>query len=423
MKKSAEEFAAIWEAEHLTSILPSNARHADLQNYFAELEKLGLNIEKVGASFGGKSISKMIFGAGKTRVMFWSQMHGDEPTATSALIDLFAFLQKNRMDETVKLIEKNLTLCAVPMINPDGADLYRRRNLQWIDINRDARDLETPEGRILKNARDEFAPHIGFNLHNQNHLTSIENSFRQATISLLAVPGNAENKTYPGHERNRRLCALMIAALEKFIPGHIGRYDDAYNPRAFGDQIAAWGTPTILIETGGLFNEDEMFRVKLNFVAYLTALGALASGAEANADASLYDNLPSNAEGVISDVIFRRANIVNLKFSDQIFTADVAVVGKRCRAEEKKRFVIRDVGDLAASGGLTEFRAKDFLLVTADENLQAGVDAKIIFYRKEREIDWNAPDFTEKFAPDAIFQDGAWLRGADVLPKIENDES
>ena len=265
MKKSAEEFAAIWEAEHMTSILPSNARHADLQNYFAALEKLGSNIEKIGASFGGKSISQITFGKGATRVLFWTQMHGDEPTATSAIVDLFAFLQKNLTDETVKLIAEKLTLRAVPMINPDGADLYRRRNLQLIDINRDARDLETPEGRILKNARDRFAPHVGFNLHNQNHLTSIENSFRQATISLLAVPGNAENTTYPGHERNRRLCALMIAALEKFIAGHIGRYDDAYNPRAFGDQIAAWGTPTILLETGGLFHRRRNVSGEIKF--------------------------------------------------------------------------------------------------------------------------------------------------------------
>jgi hypothetical protein len=53
----------------------------------------------------------------------------------------------------------------------------------------------------------------------------------------------------------------MISALENFIKGHIGRYDDSYNPRAFGDMISAWGTPVILIETGALHNRDEMFLV------------------------------------------------------------------------------------------------------------------------------------------------------------------
>ena len=61
----------------------------------------------------------------------------------------------------------------------------------------------------------------------------------------------------------------MISALNNFIQGHIARYDDEYNPRAFGDRISEWGTPVILIETGALHGKDEMFLVKMNFVAYL----------------------------------------------------------------------------------------------------------------------------------------------------------
>jgi hypothetical protein len=61
----------------------------------------------------------------------------------------------------------------------------------------------------------------------------------------------------------------MITALNKFIPGYIGRYDDEYNPRAFGDRISEWGTPVILIETGALHGKDEMFLVKMNFIANL----------------------------------------------------------------------------------------------------------------------------------------------------------
>ena len=38
----------------------------------------------------------------------------------------------------------------VPMLNPDGAERYARRNAQAIDINRDALQLATPEGRLLK---------------------------------------------------------------------------------------------------------------------------------------------------------------------------------------------------------------------------------------------------------------------------------
>ena len=75
----------------------------------------------------------------------WSQMHGDEPTATSALIDMFAFLQKNRDKKWVKKFEETLTIRAVPMLNPDGSELFQRRNLQGIDINRDAQICKRPK--------------------------------------------------------------------------------------------------------------------------------------------------------------------------------------------------------------------------------------------------------------------------------------
>ena len=42
-----------------------------------------------------------------------------------------------------------LTIRAIPMLNPDGAEVFRRRNAQNIDINRDTINLETPEANIL----------------------------------------------------------------------------------------------------------------------------------------------------------------------------------------------------------------------------------------------------------------------------------
>ena len=105
-------------------------------------------------------------------MLLWSQMHGDEPTATAALFDIFEFLRRHRQDPTVRDILSSLTLYFVPMLNPDGAERFQRRNAQSIDINRDALRLQTPEGRTLKAVRDRFQPRIGFNLHNQAWRTS-----------------------------------------------------------------------------------------------------------------------------------------------------------------------------------------------------------------------------------------------------------
>jgi hypothetical protein len=281
--QSAKELASDWENQHISRIFPSDARHADLKKYLEQLKNTGLKVEEAGKSFGGREIYQMEFGRGATRVFMWSQMHGDEPTATSALVDMFAYLQKNRGKKWVKEIEEKLTIRAVPMLNPDGAELFQRFNLQYIDINRDAKALSTPEGQLLKKLRDEWSPEIGFNLHNQNSLTTVGRTSKQATISFLAVLGNSEGKYNESYIRNKRLISVMKVALDNFIRGNIGRYDDTFNPRAFGDMFSAWGTPVILIETGALHGRDEMFLTKLNFVAYLSALKALVEGSEKRA--------------------------------------------------------------------------------------------------------------------------------------------
>jgi len=417
--QTAKDFAADWDKQHFSKILPSNLRHADLKKQLDELKKLGLKIEEAGRSYDDREIYQIEWGKGATRVFMWSQMHGDEPTATPALLDMLAYLQKNRQKTWVKELENKLTIRAVPMLNPDGAELFQRRNLQAIDINRDAAALETPEGRLLKKLRDEWSPDIGFNLHNQNSLTTVGKTPKQATISFLAVLGNAEGKTNDGHERNKRICAVMISALENFIKGHIGRYDDSYNPRAFGDMISAWGTPVILIETGALHNKNEMFLVKLNFVAYHSALKSLVDKSESKADAKIYDNLPFNDSGVLFNYIFRNANIINFAENVEPFTADVSINVERRRANEAAPTYIREIGDLSIFSGLDEYDVKDFYLIPKNGLLRVGTNGEFLFYKKTREIDWTTKDLEKAFPPDAIFSNGKWTKGEKLLPKAK----
>ena len=412
--QTPKELSAIWEKSHTSDKFPSNVRHKDLQKYLEKLKKLNLKVEEVGKSYANREIYQIEWGRGETKVLMWSQMHGDEPTATSALVDMFAFLQANKDKDWVKNLENSLTIRAVPMLNPDGAELYQRRNLQSIDINRDAQNLETPEGRLLKKLRDEFAPDIGFNLHNQQELTTVGSTAKQATISFLAVSGNAENKTYAGHERNKQIIAEMTNALNEFIPGHIGRYDDTYNPRAFGDMISAWGSPVILIETGALHGRDEMFLVKLNFIANLTALNSIASESWKRADAKVYENLPFNSSGELYNVIFRRANIINPTDQTEQYTADIAVNRERRRDELLAPFFIREVGDLSVYKGLDEYDVSEFYLVPKNDSVKLGAASEFLFYKKSRKIDFAAKDLQKQFPPDAVYANGKWTK---PLPK------
>ena len=88
---------------------------------------------------------------------------------------------------------------------------------------------------------------------------------------------------------------MIRDALEPLASGQIGRYDDEFEVRAFGDNITLWGTPVVLIETGPWPSaEPDPALVRLNFVAILSALDALATGAVERADPKRYEELPIN---------------------------------------------------------------------------------------------------------------------------------
>lgn len=409
--------AEIWQNEHITKQLPSDVRHSDLVKYLDTLRAAGVSVEQVGRSELGREIYQIEWGSGPLRVFLWSQMHGDEPTATSALIDIFAILQRNRDSDWAKKIAATMTIRAVPMLNPDGAELFQRRSIRGIDINRDARDLVTPEAQLLKRLRDEWQPAIGFNLHNQNALTTVGDSANQAAISFLVVFGDAKKTLTPGHERNKRLVAAMYRALGEFIPGNIGKYDDDWTPTAFGDNFSLWGTPVILIETGDLFGKSEMYLVKMNFIAIMTALQVLADGKETQFDPAIYDAIPRNSSGRLFHFIFRNATLIDRTKSASSKVGDIALVLERRRASFVRSTVIRRIGDLSGVFGLEDYDASDFFVTSRFQPLSTGSFGELLFYRRGRVIDWSSKDLEAEYPPDAIFSLGRWTRGEGLLPR------
>jgi hypothetical protein len=415
--QTAKELADIWDKHHISKIFPSDVRHKDLQKYLEQLKKMGIKVDEVGRSNANREIYQVEWGKGPLKVFMWSQMHGDEPTATSALMDMFAYLQQNRSVPWVKAIENVMTIRAVPMLNPDGAEIYQRRNLQDIDINRDAVNLATPEARLLKRLRDDWSPNIGFNLHNQNELTTAGLTANQAAISLLVVYGDAAKTTNEGFERNRRITAGIVDALNNFIPGHIGRYDDEYTATAFGDNFSAWGTPVILIETGALHGKDEMYLVKMNFVAFLTALNLLATGNEKTLDTAAYDTLPENTSGRIESIVFRNASMIDPSVPDKLTTAAIGVHTERTRASYIRRNTIRFIGSTNGITGLDEYDANNFVVIQKFGKIKLGDSAELLFYKKDRNVNWASADLEKEFPPDAVFSLGKWTKGEGLLPK------
>ena len=390
--------AVAWNTEHVSWARPPLIRHADVEARLKEAvaASAGLfQLEEIGRSVEGRSIAHLWFGRGPLHVLLWSQMHGDEPTATAALFDVFEQFRRHRDEPAHALILDSLTIHAVPMLNPDGAERFQRRNAQGLDINRDALRLQTPEGRALKALRDRLNAPVGFNLHNQGWRTSAGKTGQPASISLLSVASDEARTESPGRLLTTQLCALIRDALEPLAPGRIARYDDEFEVRAFGDNLTKWGTSVVLIETGPWpAAEPDPYLVRLNFVALMTALDGLATGRVKQADRQRYDTLPFNETNLFYLLVRNATVIPGTGVSP--FTADIGIVAARSvRTEGGKRETrltarIEDLGDLHTMGALESVDATGlFVAPLWDPAMKAGDVVAL-------------PDFAARRAPRVI---------------------
>jgi predicted deacylase len=302
--RAAEEF-------RVPDISVRRFTHDELWHALGEATRSeSLNVEELGHSLQGRAIRAVTFGRGPTRVLLWSQMHGDESTATMALVDLIHWFTGPDGDPARDRIREELTVVMVPMLNPDGAELFQRRNAVGVDVNRDARRSATPEARILREFRDRFQPHFGFNLHDQNAHTLAGRGGPRAAIALLAPAYDAERSYNPTRSAARSVAATIAAVLAVEIPGRIARYDDAFNPRAFGDLMQQWGTSTVLVESGVLDGDPEKQHLRaINFAAIRTALESIARDSYPDTDIAHYEGLPVN-RGFTYDILIREARVV-----------------------------------------------------------------------------------------------------------------
>ncbi|WP_163380982.1 M14 metallopeptidase family protein [Cyclobacterium sp. SYSU L10401] len=321
----------------------------------------------LGHSVEGRPIHSLTFGEGEVRVMLWSQMHGNESTATMALFDLFNFLEGSPDDELEHIrsaIREKLKLRFIPMVNPDGAERFERRNAQDIDLNRDAIRQSSPEGIILKEARDGFEPEFGFNLHDQNIYYNAQGTPQPATISVLAPAYNEAREINDIRSRAMKLIAGMNRVLQKEVPGNVGKYNDTFEPRAFGDNFQKWGTSTILIESGGYPDDPEKQYIrKLNFMIILNALYEIASQGYENFTEEEYFAIPDN-DSKLMDLLIKN---VSAKARDYSYQTDIGI-RRSDRYQDSIRYSsasVSDWGDLSVFYGYQEIDAEGMNLTAA----------------------------------------------------------
>jgi hypothetical protein len=322
------------------------------------IESSVLRTEAIGVSILGRPIRSVTFGEGPTKVLLWSQMHGDESTATMALADIFRFLVEAPGDPLRERLRRTLTLVFIPMLNPDGAELFQRENAVGIDVNRDARRLSTPEANALKKTREALQPQFGFNLHDQNARTRVGRRGVQSAIALLAPAYDSALSYNEVRSRARLVAATLASTFAHEIPGRIAKYDDAFNPRAFGDLMQQWGTSTVLIESGALPDDPQKQRLRaLNVAGILGVLDAIATGSYSSAAQVAYDSLPFNQGGAF-DVLVTGGQLVLPGKAPM--PVDIAINYEDAVARQRGR--VRDSGDLGEAIAIDTVNAAGLFL-------------------------------------------------------------
>lgn len=266
-------------------------------------------VKEIGKSVLQKSIYQVKIGSGKTKILIWSQMHGNEPTTTKGLFDFFNFL--NSETELAKQIKENYTLLCIPMLNPDGAFLYTRENANEIDLNRDAVTETQPEMQLLKRTYEEFKPDYCYNLHDQRTIFGTEGFNRPATISFLAPAFDVACQYNLTRSKAVKVIVDMVDVLNAYLPNQIGRFDDAYNVNCTGDYFTTQQTPTILFEAGHYpndYNREESR--KFVFIALVASFLKQNENVVVDNDLIKYLRIPQNNK-CFFDIIYRNIKIID----------------------------------------------------------------------------------------------------------------
>jgi hypothetical protein len=301
----ALEIAQLYPQFKQPDISSRQFTHEQLHRWIAPLVD-GARIRKseLGRSGEGRTIWMYTAGHGPTKVLLWSQMHGDEPTATMALVDILRFIATFPTHTSARALIEQYTLMMIPMLNPDGAERFTRRTAQMIDMNRDALALQTPEARLLKEVQQREKPTYGFNLHDQDIHYMVGTTRKYTAVALLAPPTEESRSDNTVRTKAKELAGALAKIFDQFTLGHVAKWDDTFEPRAFGDNVQRWGTSTVLIESGASPGDPEKMELRrLNAIAIIA--GLLEPKGDAHADGLIdrYEQLPFNTKAMFDLLI------------------------------------------------------------------------------------------------------------------------
>ncbi|SFD41899.1 Zinc carboxypeptidase [Lentibacillus persicus] len=146
--------------------------HDELTRALNQVERTSqgnVDVEVVGYSNQGREIHKATIGSGDKVVLIQSEIHGNEKVGTKALLEMIKKIGSNNSPEMRQLREE-LTIVAMPMINPDATELNRRgTEMTWDEVTNEFPQLEGVEPSwnyyTYQNQYWDYASNPGFDMN------------------------------------------------------------------------------------------------------------------------------------------------------------------------------------------------------------------------------------------------------------------
>jgi len=342
------------------------------------------------STVSGLRVNAIMCGRGATKVLAWSQMHGNEPISTLALADVMNFLESG--SDIAGIILEWLSIVMIPLLNPEGHLRNDRRNLMGIDINRDAMDLVSPEAGFLMGMHADLSPEYALNLHDQE-LYHITEPHRQQTLVALLAPECDQAKTVtPARHRAMAVAGYVAQCLERSDEAlhRVAKYQDSYTPTAFGDTFMSKGTSSVLIEAGGSAMDHERTTARrMVFASIVMSLYAMCCMPSVEQCVAAYDRLPINIYNSLYDIVLHQ---IAVQAPNREYRVDVGIrrVKTSCNdedfADDSVDFRIVNVGNLSAFAAIRDYDASGWRLHGQYSALRVGAAADFAIQDAEGDV-------------------------------------
>lgn len=152
-------------------------RHKDMMDYLRKLSASSKTMEMsiIGQSVEGRELAALYFTRDrsfgsrkgtKPIVMIFCQQHGNEPSGKEAAL----ILARQLIGDQAYLL-KSMDIILVPLVNPDGGEIDKRRNANDEDLNRNHVILSEPETAALHKIFNQWMPEATLDVHEYNAIT------------------------------------------------------------------------------------------------------------------------------------------------------------------------------------------------------------------------------------------------------------